>query len=64
MIETQLKDFYTAKELAELLNILPSAITRHIRNGTIKAEKIGNSYIIKKEAVEEYLQTRERGGKK
>lgn len=59
MIETQLKDFYTAKELAELLNILPSAITRHIRNGTIKAEKIGNSYIIKKADVEAYIKQRE-----
>lgn len=64
MIETQLKDFYTVNELAELLGVLPPAITRHIRNGTIKAEKIGNSYIIKKEDVESYLKTRERGGKK
>lgn len=64
MIETQLKDFYTVKELAELLGLLPGSITKQINKGNIKAEKIGNSYIIKKADVESYLKERKKGAKK
>lgn len=56
------KDFFTVKELADSLNILPDSLRQHIRSGKLKAAKINGSYIIDKAEVERYLQ--ERAGSK
>lgn len=50
-----LKDFYTVKELAALLNILPDSVRVYIRRGTIKATKLNGSYIISKDEAEKIL---------
>ena len=41
-----LKDFYTTKELAEILGISRVAVFKKIKNGTIKAQKIGRNFVI------------------
>ena len=40
------KDFYTTKELAGILGISRVAVFKKIKNGTIKAQKIGRNFVI------------------
>lgn len=40
------KDFYTTKELAEIIGISRVAVFKKIKNGTIKAQKIGRNFVI------------------
>lgn len=42
----ELKDFYTTKELAKILGISRVAVFKKIKNGTIKAQKIGRNFVI------------------
>lgn len=42
------KDFYTTKELAAILGISRVAVFKKIKNGTIKAQKIGRNFVISK----------------
>ena len=48
------KNFYTIKEVAELLKISEYTLRKKIRDGEIKAEP-GKAYRISKEDLEEYL---------
>lgn len=43
-----MKKFYTTKEIAELLGISRVAVFKKIKQGKIKAEKIGRNYLISK----------------
>lgn len=56
----ELKDFYTVKDLAELLNMLPQSVRRLINAGKLEATKLNGSFIIKKEAAEKLI--KEKGG--
>lgn len=49
------KEFYTVKEVADLLGISRVAVFMKIRQGKIKAEKIGRNYAIKKEELANIL---------
>lgn len=49
------KNFYTTKEVAELLKISEYTVRKKIREGEIQAEP-GKSYRISKDALEEYLE--------
>ena len=40
------KNFYTVKELADILGVSRIAVFKKIKNGQIKAEKMGRNYII------------------
>ena len=40
------KNYFTVSELANILNISRVAIFKKIKNGQIKAEKIGRDYVI------------------
>ncbi len=46
------KDFYSVKELADLLHLSRITIFNRIKNGKIEAEKVGRNYIIKKKDVD------------
>lgn len=48
------KNFYTTKEVAELLKISEYTVRKKIRDGEIKAEP-GKAYRIRKEDLEEYM---------
>lgn len=54
------KEFYTVKELSEVLNILPASVRRHIKAGNIQAAKVNGSYIIYKADAERFLQAQAR----
>lgn len=40
------KNYFTVSELANILNISRVAVFKKIKNGQIKAEKIGRDYVI------------------
>jgi len=45
------KDIFTVKELADLMGISRIAVFKKIKNGQIKAEKVGRNYVIYKEDI-------------
>ena len=47
------KEFYTSAELAEILGISRVAVFKRIKNGSIKAQKIGRNFVIYKKDVGE-----------
>ena len=49
------KDFYTAKELAEMLSLNVMTIYRYIDAGKLKAYKIGKEFRIEKAEFERFL---------
>lgn len=49
------KEFYTVKELADILNISRVAVFKKIQNRQIKAEKAGRTYIIHREQIKEII---------
>jgi len=50
--KTKEKDFYTTKELAEILKISKQSILKRIGRGNIKAIKTSRDYIIFKKDVD------------
>lgn len=49
------KEFYTIKEVADLLGISRVAVFVRVKQGKIKAAKIGRNYAIKKSELAEIL---------
>lgn len=49
------KDFYTAKELAEMLSLNVMTIYRYIGAGKLKAYKIGKEFRIEKSEFERFM---------
>jgi excisionase family DNA binding protein len=49
------KEFYTAKELAESLQVTPMTIYRLAKRGELKAIRIGRSIRFSSEDVEEFI---------
>lgn len=45
---TENKEFFTVKELADILNISRIAVFKKIQKGEIRAEKAGKVYIVSK----------------
>lgn len=52
------KDFYTSKEVEEMFSLRPGTIRKYISRGQLKADLVGNSYIIKPEYIEEWKASR------
>jgi len=46
------KEFFSVAELAKILNISRQSVFKRIKNGQIKAEKIGRNYIIAKNQLQ------------
>ncbi len=57
MTEIQ-KQYYSVKELADLLGTSRVTVFKKIKNGQIKGEKVGRNYIIKKEDIKDFLTTK------
>jgi len=51
------KNYFTVKELADLIGVSRVAVFNKIKLGKIKAEKIGRNYIIYKEDLPDMLNT-------
>ena len=49
----KLKEFYTTKELAQLLGISRVAVFNRIKKGDIKAQKMGRNFVIFKKDIED-----------
>ncbi len=49
------KNYYTVKELADIMGLSRIAIFNRIKSGKIKAEKIGRNYIIYKKDLDGIL---------
>lgn len=46
------KDFYTTKELADILQISRQSVLKRLWSGSIKAQKMGRNFIIFKKDVD------------
>ncbi len=49
------KNYYTVKELADILGISRVAVFNKIKKGQIKAEKMGRNYIIYKKDIDNII---------
>jgi len=49
-------ELYTPREVAKMLRVTRTTIYEHIKNGQLKAIRIGNRYRISKAHLEEYIQ--------
>lgn len=49
------KDFYTVKELADILKVNPITIRRLEQRGELKSHQIGRSMRFRREDIESYL---------
>lgn len=50
-----LKEFYTVKELAEVLEVNPITVRRLEQRGELKSHQIGRSKRFRREDIEAYL---------
>jgi len=55
-----MKDFFSVKEVAKLLDMSQSGVLYHIKNGSLKASQVGKVYIIKKEDFADYLKEKKK----
>jgi excisionase family DNA binding protein len=55
-----MKDFFSVKEVAKLLDMSHSGVLYHIKNGSLKASQVGKVYIIKKEDFADYLKEKKK----
>ncbi len=51
----KIKDILTVKELADIMGISRIAVFKKIKNGQIKAEKVGRNYVIYKKDIEDIV---------
>lgn len=49
------KDFFTTSELAKIMGISRIAVFNRIKNGKIKAIRIGRNWLIPKEEIEDHV---------
>ncbi len=49
------KEFYSISEVANILNISRQAVLKKIKNGQIKAEKVGHKFIIYRKDIKEIV---------
>ncbi len=52
MIEINGKDYYTIKELAEVLKISRISVFKRVRQGSIIGQKIGRDFVIFKRDID------------
>ena len=50
-----MNEFLSTSQVAKILNVSRIAVFKKIRNGEIKAEKIGRNYVIQKDEVSKAL---------
>lgn len=49
------KQFYNAETLAEMLNIPADTVRKYIRQGRIKAIRVGKRYLVSEENLDKFL---------
>ncbi|MEA1883876.1 MAG: helix-turn-helix domain-containing protein [Thermotogota bacterium] len=53
------KEYYTVQQISQLLDLHEKTIQRYIREGKIKAKKVGKSWRVTKENLDEFTGTDE-----
>lgn len=56
--------FFTPEQVADILQVHPYTVLKFIRQGKLKAVKLGRVYRIKQSEVENFLEAQTLGGKK
>ena len=56
------KEYYTVQQIAQLLDLHEKTIQRYIREGKIKAQKVGKSWRVTKENLDEFTGIAEEEG--
>ncbi len=59
---TKAKQVMTVKDVAEYLDVHPMTIYKYVRDGRIPAFKIGDSWRIRKDAMQKWIRENEHGG--
>ena len=57
--EKQLKEFYTLEQLSKELNFNVRALRDFIKNGKLKAHKVGTRYICTREDISDWINNQE-----
>jgi len=57
-MEKAQKQYYSVKELADLLGTSRVTIFKKIKSGQIKGERVGRNYIINREDIKDFLTTK------
>ncbi|WP_262888336.1 helix-turn-helix domain-containing protein [Draconibacterium mangrovi] len=50
-----MKEYYSIREVAKILDMKPKTVQKYCREGNIKAGKIGKNWIITKAAINESI---------
>ena len=50
-----MESVYTPREIAEILKVKISTVTRHLRNGSLRGFKVGNHWRVKETALKEFM---------
>lgn len=60
MTETQpyLKEFYTLEQLSKEINMAIPSLRKFIKDGELKAYKIGNRYMTTREDIAEWIKSK------
>lgn len=53
-----LKDLYTVKDVAALLDLTESSVRKYIKSNRLKALKLNGAYIVNKADLEEFIRAR------
>lgn len=53
-----MSNFYTVREVADVLNLTPDAVRRYIYTGKLEAKKFNGAYIIDRDAAEQFIKDR------
>ncbi len=59
---TKAKQVMTVKDVAEYLDVHPMTIYKYVKDGRIPAFKIGDSWRIRKDAMQKWIRENEHGG--
>lgn len=51
-----MQEIYTSDQVAQILKIHPQTVLKFIREGKLKASKVGRGYRVKADAIEEFLE--------
>lgn len=58
MENLQTKEFYTLEQLSKEININEPSLRKFIKEGILKAAKVGNRYIVDREDIKEMLKNK------
>lgn len=55
MIKLETTTAYDVKETAELLHVSPQTVKKYIREGKLRAQRVGLPYYVTEETLKEFL---------